>query len=161
MGDPVWNHVELMDGYNPGDDLEVLVFDDDENDDAEQGDPLGGMTLSAEKFWPTGMKPKEFALENAGSKDANIRLEIVVQKGGEPAPNLTLVMKAKREKSTVDKKDKKEKKEKKKKKKKKKKKGGKKKKKKKKKSKQRKEKDEKKKRKKRTEGKRKEGSKEK
>merc|ERR1712183_885347 len=106
--EPQRDHVEQLAGYGEGDGLEITVWDDDDGDDPETGDLLGRTLLSAEQFWPHGMKTKNLSLEDAGKADATVRIEIVVQAAGCDPPQPTSLNKEKKEKK--EKKDKKRKK---------------------------------------------------
>lgn len=90
--EPVWNHVERLDGYTRGNDLEISIYDDDDGNNIEDGDIIGICTLEAPAFWPRGMQPRTLPLRNAGKDGAGILIEIVVQRKGAPTPKPTRIL---------------------------------------------------------------------
>merc|ERR1712048_929676 len=87
--DPVWNHQEELIGFDPEDDVEVTVWDDDPgNMKPEDGDFLGKTILTAEAFYPKGMPATDIPLGESGNAVTSIRIQIIVQGREEDPPNI-------------------------------------------------------------------------
>merc|ERR1711953_10370 len=87
--DPVWNHQEELHGFDPDDDLDISLWDDDPgNSKPEDGDFLGRAVISGDAFYPKGMPKTDILLSDAGNKNSSITIQIVVVERGSPAPTL-------------------------------------------------------------------------
>merc|ERR1712060_327843 len=87
--DPVWNHQEELHGFDPDDDLDISLWDDDPgNSKPEDGDFLGRAIISGDAFYPKGMPKTDILLSDVGNKNSSITIQIVVVERGSPAPTL-------------------------------------------------------------------------
>jgi len=89
--DPVWNYKAKLIGFREGDNIKIAVYDDDTTlmaSVAEDGDFLGQCFLSAEAFFPDGMRRCEVPLEDLQNTEmqAYITVEIEVEEVVMEAP---------------------------------------------------------------------------
>lgn len=92
---PVWNHQAELKDYALGDEIQVIIYDEDTLGSLpEDGDFLGKVVLGKEWFHPDGMAPTDIPLTESNRGDVNdglfasVRIKVIsVRKGfAEPEP---------------------------------------------------------------------------